>query len=163
MIIDEEVYLAHHGVKGMHWGVRKQRIGARGGGPGKLPLGKRPRAAAQTLSGKSGKPKRTQFQKDQRRRAIISGVAGTAALALGVATILDASRGTAYRDIPHFNAGGGSFKFKTRPTSVPTGFPLKVQNLNDFHPLGGPAHHPQLAARRILELNAGTPISKLRR
>lgn len=25
MFIDEEVYLEHHGVKGMHWGVRKAR------------------------------------------------------------------------------------------------------------------------------------------
>lgn len=150
MIIDEEVYLAHHGVKGMRWGVRRERIGKRVGTARKN-FNRRQMQKVRARSGMSAA--------DKRRRAIVSGVAGTAALAIGVATILDASRGTRYHDIPHFNAGGTSFKFKTRAPSGPTGPPLRVQNLNDFHGLGGSAHHPQLAARRVLELNAGTPIS----
>ena len=39
MIIDEEAYLAHHGVKGMRWGVRRaQKINLKRAAKGKAPL-----------------------------------------------------------------------------------------------------------------------------
>jgi hypothetical protein len=140
VIIDEEVYLAHHGVKGMKWGTRKERIGNRGSGPGKQPLKNRPKAAKNSL-GRSQIP-----------RMILGGTIGAVGTAMLVSTLLSA-HGDTY--IP--GSGRGHFTmFTPKPGgsggSSATRIPLKVQNLNDYH---------SLPARRVLELNAGTPMSNV--
>lgn len=61
MIIDEEVYLEHFGVKGMHWGVRKDR----------------------TKSGSGYIKKKKDWGNEKRAAAILGSVAAAGAIAAG--------------------------------------------------------------------------------
>ena len=76
--IDEDEVLAHHGVKGMKWGVRKQRAASGGAGSSKKRKGlSRKQRAASGGAGSSKKRKGL----SRKQNAAIAGVLGTAAAA----------------------------------------------------------------------------------